>query len=120
MRNLIKQTARDLRKNQTGAEAILWEKIRNRKLAGKKFLRQHPIVFRWNRRKRFLFADFYCAEAHLVIELDGGIHHKQKDYDDARDQAMKVLGLTVMRFSNNEIENDIRGVLEGVKSKLIP
>jgi len=74
----IKQLAKELRKNQTGTEEMLWQKLRNRKLYGYKFLRQHPIIHSGFINKLYFFiADFYCAEKELVIELDGKIHENQ-------------------------------------------
>ncbi len=110
MKRIIKQTVRKLRNDQTNAELILWQSIRNRKLCGKKFTRQHPIIFEWNHRKRFLIADFYCHEAGIVIEVDGGIHDVRKDYDESREYALKCLGLNILRFKNKEIVKDIEGV----------
>lgn len=75
----LKTTARNLRRRQTPSEAILWELLRGRRLAGKKFLRQHPIRFGWYGETRFFIADFYCAEAKLVVELDGPIHEFQQE-----------------------------------------
>ncbi len=71
----IKQLARGLRKDQTKTEERLWQALRNRKLDGYKFLRQHPIVHGGCMNKPdFFIIDFYCAEKGLVIELDGKIH----------------------------------------------
>jgi very-short-patch-repair endonuclease len=112
MKQIIKQAVRKLRREQTNAELILWQAIRNRKPCGKKFLRQHPIIFEWNHRKRFLIADFYCYEAGVVIEVDGGVHEGQKDYDEAREYALKCLGLTILRFKNKEIVKDVEGVIK--------
>lgn len=117
-KNLIKQTVRDLRKNQTNSEELLWEIIRNRKLLGKKFLRRHPLIFNWYRRKRFIVADFYCHETKLIIELDGAVHDRQKDYDKARDYVSKSLGIKVLRFDNDDIKNNIHGVIETIKEEL--
>jgi very-short-patch-repair endonuclease len=77
----ITQLARELRKNQTLYEAILWQEIRNRKMKGLKFLRQHPIIYGNDNQGRSLFfiADFYCAEKKFVPELDGKIHDFQRD-----------------------------------------
>jgi very-short-patch-repair endonuclease len=74
IRELAKQVCRELRKNSTEAENILWERIRNRKLDGKKFLRQHPLYYDLTGRESFFVADFYCFEERLVIELDGQYH----------------------------------------------
>ena len=115
---IIKQIARKLRKNQTGSEAVFWQAVRNRKLCGKKFVRQYPLVFEQNGRRRFFVADFYCHEAKLAVELDGGIHKKQKAYDRARQDIIECLGIKVLRFSNNRIKNDFNGVLEELKLKL--
>jgi very-short-patch-repair endonuclease len=71
---LIKQATRNLRKSQTTAEQTFWEIIRNRKILGKKFLRQYPIIYKWRGKQKFFVADFYCHENRLIIELDGGIH----------------------------------------------
>lgn len=118
MKYLVKETARNLRKNQTETEAVLWEALRNRKLLGLKFLRQHPIVFQWDGIKRFLIADFYCREAGMIVELDGAIHDKRKDHDDARDYTLKGLGFDVLRFRNEKIKSDLKGVLRELRRRL--
>ncbi|MCG8698178.1 MAG: DUF559 domain-containing protein [Bacteroidales bacterium] len=100
----IIQLARDLRKRQTPSEKLLWENLRNRKLKGKKFNRQFPIVYDETGFKlHFFIADFYCDEAKLVIELDGKIHEEQEEYDKTRDSIMGQLGLKVLRFKNEEL-----------------
>jgi len=102
----IKELCRELRKNQTEAETILWEKLRNRKLNGLKFLRQHPIVYdRFTSNVKFFIADFYCAEKEIIIELDGEIHDLQKEYDENRDLIINHKGIKVVRFKNQEVEN---------------
>jgi len=116
--NTIKRTARKLRKEQTESEQTLWEILRNRQFLGKKFLRQHPITFEWNNRKRFFVADFYCSEAKLVIELDGEIHKTQKNYDALRDFVMKSLGLKVLRFDNKQIEQALAKTLKIIEMNL--
>lgn len=114
----IKETVRDLRRRQTRAEAVLWEAVRDRQLSGKKFLRQHPVIFELNGRERFLVPDFYCHEAGLVIELDGGVHQKRKERDAIREEALTDLGLRVLRFKNKTILNDLPAVLSKIKSHL--
>jgi len=102
----IKKLTRELRKNQTKAEGMLWQRLRNRKLDGYKFLRQHPIVHGGFINKLYFFiADFYCAEKELVIELDGKIHENQKKYDEQRDLILKEKNLTTLRFKNEELKN---------------
>ena len=112
--------ARTLRKNQTDAEAKLWHRLRNRKVKGKKFLRQHPIVYKIQDSKTYSYvADFYCADKKLIIELDGGIHEtkEQADYDIGRDALLNELGYNVVRFKNEELE-DMEKVLVSVRNKL--
>ena len=107
MREEIKQIARDLRKNQTEAEDILWERLRNRRFKKKKFLRQHPIVFRIEGKERFFIADFYCREKRLVVEIDGKIHLKQKEYDQYRDLIVQGFGLQIIRVKNETIQTEL-------------
>ena len=107
MRDEIKLAARDLRKNQTEAEDVLWRRLRNRKFLGKKFLRQHPIVFKIEGKERFFIADFYCREKRLVVEIDGKIHLKQKEYDQYRDLIVQNLGLKVIRVKNEIIQAEL-------------
>lgn len=111
-RNLVKQIVRSLRRDQTESEKILWQAIRNRKISGKKFLRQHPIIFKWESRKRFIITDFYCHESKLIVELDGGIHEDQKEYDELRNYIAKSLGFKVIRFKNEMIIYNLSEVIE--------
>lgn len=112
----IKELTRTLRRNQTESESMLWEELRNRKLCGLKFLRQHPIYSFYNSKRRYLFiADFYCAEKKLVVELDGEIHIKTREYDEGRDAAMMDRGLRILRIENKEL-SDIERVLEKIKN----
>jgi very-short-patch-repair endonuclease len=101
----IKTAARDLRQRQTPSEALLWELLRDRRLAGKKFLRQHPIRFGYYGEMRFFIADFYCAEEKLTVEMDGPIHELQQDYDLLRTWIINQLGIKVIRFKNEELED---------------
>ena len=108
--------ARNLRENMTNAEHILWDRVRNNQLLGFRFKAQHPVAG--------FIADFYCHKAKLVIEADGLIHQTQKEYDMDRDKVFNDLGLTVIRFSNEEIENNpdlviqtIINVLSGFNTK---
>lgn len=102
----IEQAARLLRQRLTPAEAILWEALRGRKLEGLKFRCQHPIG-------RFI-VDFYCPSLKLVIEIDGGIHIQQQDYDQARTDQLQDFGYSVLRFTNDEIINDLPKVLNQI------
>lgn len=80
--------------------------MRRRQLNGYKFLHQQPIIYsQKNGRRYFFIADFYCAEARLVVELDGKIHERQKDYDYQRDRVLAGLGLRTLRIKNEELED---------------
>ncbi len=98
--------ARKLRREMTPEEKVLWANLRNRKLGGLKFLRQHPIIYdSINNKPLYFIADFYCSEKKLVIELDGKIHEFQKDYDKRRDEILTNAGLRVLRLKNEELTN---------------
>lgn len=104
--------AKELRKNMTPAEKLLWQHLRNDQLNGYHFRRQHPI-------KQFI-ADFYCAKADLIVELDGGIHNNPDvhERDINRTAELENLGITVIRFTNEEVFNDIDNVIERIKNHL--
>lgn len=102
----IEQAARHLRQNLTPAEAILWEVLRGRKLEDLKFRCQHPIG-------RFI-VDFYCPSLKLIIEIDGGIHTQQQDYDRARTDQLQDFGYSVLRFTNDEVINDLSKVINQI------
>ena len=102
----VEQAARLLRQKLTPAEAILWEALRGRKLEGLKFRCQHPIG-------RFI-VDFYCPSLKLIIEIDGGIHTQQQDYDQARTDQLEDFGYSVLRFTNNEVINDLSKVINQI------
>jgi very-short-patch-repair endonuclease len=92
-RRKITELARELRKKQTPSEITLWGELRNRKLCGVKFYRQHPLVYEEDRGKLYFFIpDFYSTEQKLVIELDGKINDYQKYYDQERDLIIKKWG----------------------------
>lgn len=116
-REKINQTARELRKNQTESEGLVWEILRGRRLSGKKFLRQHPIIYTVYRRPYYFIADFYCAEAKLVIEIDGSIHDVTAEYDQQREAILKSNGLRILRISNDELK-DIKRVLDKINTYL--
>jgi very-short-patch-repair endonuclease len=113
-RELIKVQVREMRHNQTDAEAVVWELVRNRKIMGKKFLRQHPIIYSFYKRPLYFVADFYCAETRLILEIPGSIHSIQEDYDMQRDFVLKQKGLTVLRIKNEECKD-----IEMVRQKII-
>ncbi len=108
----VRERARALRKEQTDAETRLWSLLRDRRLGGWKFRRQHPIPP--------YVTDFYCHEGRLVIEVDGGQHGEQRRYDEQRTAHLESKGLRVLRFWNNEILDRIEPVLEVIWSTLTP
>jgi len=106
MASRIREFARDNRKHPTDAEMLLWEVVRNRRLGGLKFLRQHPLAHTAvDRRKMFYIADFYCAIARVVIELDGDYHIMRVEEDSARDQLLAEQDIITIRFRNEELED---------------
>jgi len=101
----ITELARELRKNPTNSEKVMWELLRKRRFEGLKFLRQFPIIHEQIGSQRFFYiADFYCAEKRLIIELDGPIHLQRKEYDSNRDDVLKNLGFHVLRINNEEVK----------------
>ena len=102
----IRSKAKELRKNMTKHERILWNSLRLRQPQGMHFRRQHPFGI--------YILDFYCFEADLVIEIDGLIHESQEDYDQERTKDLDASGLFVMRFTNNDIEEKLEGVLDKI------
>jgi very-short-patch-repair endonuclease len=99
----LKPLARQMRHKPTEAEEILWQSLRRRKLSGFKFRRQHGI-------ERFI-VDFYCPEAALVVEVDGIIHQYSREEDAIRQAYLESLGLRVLRFSNDAITSNLKGIL---------
>ena len=104
--------AQFLRRNETIAEKLLWEKLRNNQLEGLKFRRQHPV--------NIYIADFYCHKFKLMIELDGDYHNQeeQKQKDEVRTEVLRLNDLKIIRFKNEEVEQDINQVLTAIKNKI--
>ena len=104
--------AQFLRRNETKAEKLLWEKLRNNQLEGLKFRRQHPV--------NIYIADFYCHKFKLIIELDGDYHNQeeQKQKDEVRTEVLRLNDLKIIRFKNEEVERDINQVLTTIKNKI--
>ncbi|MCA6114741.1 endonuclease domain-containing protein [Bradyrhizobium sp. WSM 1738] len=101
--------ARQLRVNQTDAETVLWNRIRNRQIDGHKFARQVPISG--------YICDFVCRELDLVVEVDGG-QHNESAADAARDRRLMEQGYKVLRFWNNDVLENIEGVLRVLHAEL--
>ncbi len=100
---------KDLRNNITPQELLLWYRLKNKAL-GYKFRRQHSIG-------NFI-ADFYCYEKKLVIELDGSQHLDNVEYDKERTEYFESLNIKVLRFWNNDIDNNLNGVLMKIEEEL--
>ena len=104
----IYENAKELRQNQTKAEEVLWGNLRGRKLTNLKFRRQHPF--------EIFILDFYCYELRLCIEAGGGIHKEKSiiEYDQNRSRLLNENGIMVLRFTNDEIINDVDEVLNKI------
>ena len=104
--------ARELRRDQTSAEARLWRRLRNRALNGFKFVRQEPVGP--------YFADFACREKKLVVEVDGATHSTDDEVrrDEFRTKTLVAAGFRVVRFQNAEVYENIEDVLETILAAL--
>jgi len=99
-----------LRNNMTGAEKILWDHLKNK--IGYKFRRQHPI--------HIYIVDFYCHQLKLVIEVDGEYHNtpEQKEKDDERTGILQFQDLEIIRFTNQQVFNDVGMVMKKIEEKI--
>ena len=102
----LQERARELRRETTPAERLLWARLRNRQLQGRKFRRQHPLG-------RFV-VDFCCPAERLVVEVDGEVHEGQEEEDEARTAVLESYGYTVLRFLNQAVIQDVEGVLKAI------
>ena len=105
----IFKLAKELRKEETEAEKNLWGKLNKNQMLGLQFRRQHPI--------NMFIADFYCAKLKLVIEVDGSIHEipEYQDHDIGRSEILNDFGITIIRFTNEQIMNEIDYTLEQIE-----
>jgi very-short-patch-repair endonuclease len=103
------ENARDLRKVQTKAEAKLWQVLRNGKIDDLKFRRQHAFDD--------YILDFYCHKMKLAIEVDGAVHNDKEvaAYDMVRTKNLNDNGITVLRFTNDEAEKNIKSIIQKIK-----
>jgi len=101
--------SRELRTNATKAERALWRQLRNRQIAGVRFNRQVPIGP--------YICDFVARTEKLVIELDGGQHCSQADYDSARTSFLSARGYRVIRFWNNDVLGNLEGVVKVIAAE---
>jgi very-short-patch-repair endonuclease len=103
------ERARSLRRALTPAELLLWTRIRAGQLAGFKFVRQEPVDC--------YYVDFVCRERRLIVELDGG-QDAESPKDQQRDRALRALGYRVIRIWNNDVIENLDGVLQRLLSEL--
>ena len=108
----LKKTRKQLRNNLPSTEQKLWSKLRNKQLNGVKFRRQHSI-------KRYI-VDFYAPSNKIAIEIDGDSHYTNRKLilDKNRDEALRKLNIITLRYTNQEINKNIIGVLEDIASHL--
>lgn len=108
----LKELKRKLRRDQTTAEGILWEKLRKKRISGYKFYRQYSIGN--------YILDFYCPKLRVGIEVDGGYHDSQsvKDLDEYRTRTLEDMGVKIIRFTNEEVLLDINKVMSEIKTIL--
>ena len=99
--------ARELRNNSTLSEVLLWMELRNKQFMGYDFDRQKPIDN--------YIVDFFCKELMLAIEVDGSSHDYKYEQDLSRQQRIERFGITVVRFEDVRVKNDMDGVLEELK-----
>jgi len=99
--------AKTLRTHQTDAEQRIWYHLRAYRFMGYKFKRQKPVG-------RYI-VDFVCVERRLIVEIDGGQHAEQAEYDQHRDAWLRSQGYTVLRYWNNEVMQQLEGVLEQIR-----
>src|SRR5258706_9161102 len=103
----LKQRSRELRKNSTLAEVLLWNQLKGSKMMGYSFLRQRPIY-------QYIM-DFYCPKLGLVIEIDGESHREKFLSDQMRQKNLESLGLNVLRFHDRDVKRDMANVLRCIQ-----
>ena len=107
VKEILLKNAKNLRKDQTEAEKMLWKNLRAKQIKGYKFRRQHPMGS--------FIADFICLEKKLVLELDGGEHALRKEKDKKRDHWFYDEGFEVLRIWNSDIFHNLDGVMETIE-----
>ena len=113
----ILEFSRTLRKNQTPAENIFWQNVRNKKFLGLKFNRQFVIE---HESRSYFIADFHCFEKKLIVEIDGDVHKYQLEYDRIREDILKEMGYSIVRFKNEDVLHNWDKVENELKDKLSP
>jgi very-short-patch-repair endonuclease len=103
----LKELAKELRKNMTLSEVLLWNEIKQKKMLGYDFDRQRPIG-------KFI-VDFYCKELRVSIEIDGDTHFYRYDYDDERQLVLEKMGVSFLRFDDIEVKKNMSNVLRVIE-----
>jgi very-short-patch-repair endonuclease len=106
----LDEAARELRQRMTPAEKVLWQRLRDHRLEDFGFRRQHPFGS--------FVVDFACPSRRLAVEIDGSIHERQSEQDAARTEILEEWGWQVLRFSNDDVVQDINGVIARILSAL--
>ncbi|NIO82493.1 MAG: DUF559 domain-containing protein [Candidatus Aminicenantes bacterium] len=104
----LKELARELRKNSTLSEVLLWDCLKRKQMMGYDFHRQKPL-------DRYI-VDFFCNEFMLAIEIDGDSHDNKEEEDEYRQKRLEALGVQFLRFSDKQVENNLDGVLRAIKA----
>ena len=110
MKKRLTPIARKLRRELTDAEKLLWSRLRARQIANAKFRKQAPVDT--------FVADFLCHEVRLIIEVDGG-QHSGNEVDKARTRILEDGGFSVLRYWNNDIFENLEGVLEDIRQAVL-
>lgn len=100
------ERAKEMRREMTPAEKILWKRLKANRLNGLHFRRQQIV--------HGYFADFLCHQHDLIVEVDGEIHELQKDYDAEREEYLVSLGYRIIRFKNEDVMKNLEGVLQRI------
>jgi very-short-patch-repair endonuclease len=108
----MKARRRELRKNQTKQEKVIWDIIRSGEFVAYRFRRQYSIGG--------FVIDFYCPSLKLAIEIDGSIHDSQVKYDAFRQAGIETLGIQFLRFTNDEIDNELGEVIKKIHKEIKP
>ena len=103
----LKKRSRRLRNNSTLSEVLLWNELKARKMKGYQFMRQKPILY--------YIVDFYCSKLSLVIEIDGSSHINREAEDQERQQNIEALGISFLRFDNNDVNQNMPQVLKAIE-----
>ena len=107
----LKELARDLRKNMTFSEVLLWNELKQKKILGYDFDRQRPVDN--------YIVDFYCKELSLAIEIDGSTHYYRDEEDEIRQKNLEKLGVHFLRFDDMEIKKNMFNVLRVIEDWII-